>query len=170
MSGEIFSLENKDNKENTSDTFLHQLEQVLQVPRFRIHIETIDKENSIVFITDHPHKIRRLYGGILQGFVNGIEGEYEFYLLDIYRKNDDITNPIEWLKYHVPYYFEPSQNRFLIQKDISHHHDDSDEPFITASKSYDTLIEAISNIEHIMKPDAFNYLLDEIPTLPPLKN
>lgn len=141
MSGEILSLENKENTPDSS--FLDQLEQVLQVPRFRIHIEPIDEENSVVFIKNHPHKIRRLYGGILQGFVNGVQGEYEFYLLDIYRKNDDVTNPIEWIKYHVPYYFEPSQNRFLIQKDVSHHHDDFDEPFITSSKSYDTLIDAI---------------------------
>ena len=169
MSGEILSLSLDD---NTPDSFIDQLEQILQVPRFRIHIETIDKENSNVFIKDHPHKIKRLYGGISEGFVNGVRGEYENYLLRIYRKNDNIKSISEWvLQYDIYYYFEPFQNKFLIKKDVTVHYDDlTGDHYITASKSYDTLIDTISNIEHTMKSDTFNYLLDEIHTLPTLKN
>lgn len=163
MSGDILCLENKE------ESYVDQLEKILQVPCFRIHIEKIDDLNFFVFVKEHPHKIQKFYCGIIEGYLNGVLGEYEIYLLQIYRKNDDIYSSKEWIQYDITYYFDPFQKRFLINRDMRFEYNHiSGVNYIAAFNSYDDLTKAISNIEyneHEMKEDTLKYLLNEIPNL-----
>lgn len=161
MSGDIISLSN-----DSFDSFIEQLETILQVPRFRIHIEIINESNSIVLINDHPHKFQKYYLGIMEGMLNGEYGEYEMYMLRIYRRNDDVSSPIKWNKYEISYYFERDKNHFLIETDTTFINNRDGDVCITSSKSYYTLIDAIYNSRikdfKEIKDDTFKYLLDEI--------
>lgn len=163
MSGDILELNNQENV-----SFIEQIGTILQVPHFRIHIEIIDESNAIIFIKDHPHKIQQFYGGIIEGFLNGIHDEYEINLLRVFRKNDDVLSETEWIKYDIEYFVNTSHTHFLVKKDIEFRSNIHNE-YIVASQSYNKLIDAISNISNIsshqMKSDTFQYLLDEIPNL-----